>query len=98
LIAIFPEVQAVVPGVAKGTDNLRVAEHIITLSARIPRHTVPRNLHPVLVSQLSERSQNLPEIALGLAKIAKLHWHVAQIGPDTSKAPPRQEWPDIVDH
>ena len=46
---IFPEVKIVLPGVAKGPGNLRVAEHEITLSARIPRHAVTRNLHPVLV-------------------------------------------------
>src|SRR5580693_8739334 len=95
---IFPEVQAVVPRIAKGADNLRVAEHKITLSARIPGHTVPRNLHPVLVRQLAERSQNLPEVTFGLAEIAKLHRHVAQIAPNASKTPPRQKRADIVDH
>src|ERR1700730_3301764 len=95
---VFPEVKAVVPRVAKGADDLRVAEHEVTLSARIPRYAVTRNLHPVLVRQFSKRSQNLPEIVFGLAKVAKLHRHVAQIGPDAGKALPRQEGTDIVDH
>src|SRR5438309_2262078 len=55
---VFPEVKAVVPRVAKSADNLRVAEHQVKLSARIPRYAVTRNLHPVLVRQLSKRSQN----------------------------------------
>src|ERR1700730_15884586 len=46
---VFPEVKAVVPRVAKGADDLRVAEHKITFSARIPGHAVARNLRPVLV-------------------------------------------------
>src|SRR3984893_19575789 len=78
---VFPEVKAVVPRVAKGADDLRVAEHEVTLSARIPRYAVTRNLHPVLFRQLSIRTQNLPEIVFGLAATAKLHRHVAQIGP-----------------
>src|ERR1700730_4149577 len=95
---VFPEVKAVVPRVAKGADDLRVAEHEVTLSARMPRYAVTRNLHPVLVRQLSKRSQNLPEIVFGLSEVAKLHRHVAQIGPDAGKALPRQEGTDIVDH
>src|SRR4051794_35135549 len=94
---VFPEIKAVVPRVAKSADNLRVAEHEVTLSARIPRYAVTRNLHPVVISQLAKRSQNLAEIVFGLAEVAKLHRHVAQVGPDARKALPRQEGADIVD-
>src|SRR5262249_48714200 len=94
---IFPEIETVMPGIAEGAHDLRIAQHDVALAARMPGNAVDGDVTPVLVRELPKGCQHFAEIGLRFAEIAKLDRHCAQVAADAGKPRPRQERTDVID-
>src|SRR5512132_3754464 len=59
---VFPDIDAVVPRVAKGANDLRVAEHDVTLATRVPCNAVAGYVAPMLVDAEAISISSIPSV------------------------------------
>src|SRR3954447_1353122 len=96
-VPVFPEIDAVVPGVSKGMGDIRIAQRPEAAPLRAPDHTMRCQMPPVRILQLPERRQNPPVVAFGLFDRLKGSWRLVEIGTETKQSSPGQIGSDIVD-
>src|SRR4051794_20469646 len=96
-VPVFPEIDAVVPGVSKGMGDIRIAQRPEAAPLRAPDHTMRCQMPPVRILQLPERSQNPPVVAFGLFDRLKESWRIVEIGAEAKQSGPGQIRPNIVD-
>ncbi len=61
-VPIFPEVDAVVPGIAERMGDPWIAQRLEALPLRLPFHTMDGQMTPMLILQFPERSQYPPVV------------------------------------
>src|SRR5207248_2482276 len=96
-VPVFPEIDAVVPGVSKGMSDVRIAQRIEAAPLRTPGHAMRRQMPPVRILQSPERRQNPPIVAFGLVHGLKGFWRIVEIGAKAKQSGPGQIGSDIVD-
>jgi hypothetical protein len=79
-IPVFPEIEAVVPGISKGMGDVRITQRFVTAPLHAPYHTMRCQMPPVRILQLPERRQNPPVVAFGLIDRFKGLWRIVEIG------------------
>ena len=79
-VPVFPEIDAVVPGVSKGMGNVRIAQRFEAARLRAPCDTMRCQMPPVRILQLPEGPENLSIIAFGLFDRLKGFWRIVEIG------------------
>ena len=97
-VPVFPEVHAVVPGIAERVRNIRVTQRLVSLPLRLPFHAIDRQMTPMLIFQFSERRQNATKIQFGCWDSFEALRSLIEVGTETKQSGPRKIRSNIVDH